>query len=125
MLGFIDRDSTFESFVFEGSVNTSVVVACFDQFAKKIRRKTVVIIDNAPTHTSKEFISNIERWDNLGLVIVPIAPYSPELNIIEIVWRKIKYEWMPFSAYESYEMLKNELFEILAGIGYNYKIQFE
>jgi transposase len=125
VLGFIDRESTFESFVFEGSVNTSVVVACFDQFAKNITGKTVVIIDNAPTHTSKEFISNIERWNNLGLVIVPIAPYSPELNIIEIVWRKIKYEWMPFSAYESYEMLKKELFETLAGIGYNYKIQFE
>ena len=125
VLGFIDRDSNFESFVFEGSVNTAVVVACFDQFAKNIRGKTVVIIDNAPTHTSKEFLSNIERWDKLGLVIVPIAPYSPELNIIEIVWRKIKYEWMPFSAYESYEMLKKELSEILAGIGYNYKIQFE
>ncbi|MFI3197268.1 MAG: transposase [Methylococcaceae bacterium] len=27
--------------------------------------------------------------------MVHIAPYSPDLNIIEIVWRKIKYEWMP------------------------------
>ena len=125
VLGFIDRDSNFESFVFEGTVNTEVVVACFDQFAKSIRGKTVVIIDNAPTHTSKEFISNIERWDKLGLVIVPIAPYSPELNIIEIVWRKIKYEWIPFSAYESFENLKQELYKILAGIGSNYIVQFE
>ena len=40
------------------------------------------------------------------LTIYPIPPYSPELNIIEIVWRKIKYEWLPFSAYESFLSLK-------------------
>jgi transposase len=126
VLGFIDRDSNFESFVFEGSVNTSVVVACIDQFAKNIGGKTtVLIVDNAPTHTSHEFFSNLRRWNELGLIIVPIAPYSPELNIIEIVWRKIKYEWIPFSAYESFGNLKQELYKILAGIGSNYIIQFE
>ena len=47
-------------------------------------------------HKSFEFQENIERWQQQGLTIDNIAPYSPELNIIEIVWRKIKYEWMPF-----------------------------
>lgn len=125
VLGFINRDSDFESFVFEGSVNTAVVVACIDQFAKTITKPTAIIIDNAPTHTSREFLSNIERWQEQGIMIVPISAYSPELNIIEIAWRKIKYEWMPFSAYESYESLKQALSEILAGIGSHYKIQFE
>jgi transposase len=55
---------------------------------------------------------------------VHIAPYSPELNIIEIVWRKIKYEWMPFSAYESFQRLKECLFDILANIGKSYTIEF-
>jgi transposase len=97
-----------------------------DNFAKYIRAKaTVLIVDNAPTHTSHEFISNLRRWNELGLIIVPIAPYSPELNIIEIVWRKIKYEWIPFSAYESFGNLKQELYKILAGIGSNYIVQFE
>jgi transposase len=27
------------------------------------------------------------------------ATYSPELNIIEMIWRKIKYDWLPFEAY--------------------------
>lgn len=126
VLGFINRDCQFESFVFEGSVNTSVVVACFDKFAKTIKKETTVIIDNAPTHTSKEFTENIEKWKKLGLNIEPIAPYSPELNIIEILWRKIKYEWLPFSAYNSYSSLKNSLFDILKDIGKNRhnKIQF-
>ena len=28
-----------------------------------------------------------------------LPPYSPELNLIEILWRRIKYTWLPFSAY--------------------------
>ena len=60
----------------------------------------------------------------VSLLIVPISPYSPELNIIEIVWRKIKYEWLPFSAYESIEALRGSLFEVLANIGKKYQIDF-
>ncbi len=62
LLGFVNRDCRFDSFVFEGSVNTSVVVACIDEFAKQIKKPTTLIIDNASTHTSHEFNENLERW---------------------------------------------------------------
>lgn len=117
VVGFVNRDCQFKSFVFEGSITTSVVVACIHQFAENLTKPTSLIVDNAPTHTSNEFKTEIEKWRKLGLTIVPISPYSPELNIIEIVWRKIKYEWLPFSAYDSYESLKTALFYILANIG--------
>jgi transposase len=124
VLGFVNRDCRFDSFVFEGSVNTSVVVACIDEFAKQIVKPTTLIIDNASTHTSYEFNENIERWKELNLTIYRMPPYSPELNIIEIIWRKIKYEWLPFSAYESYNSLQEELFNVLSNIGKNYKVEF-
>ena len=124
VLGFVNRDCEFDSFVFEGTVNTSVVVACIDEFSKKIKIPTVLVIDNASTHTSNEFKENIERWKEKKLTIYPIPPYSPELNIIEIIWRKIKYEWLPFSAYESYSSLEQELFNVLANIGENHKVKF-
>ncbi len=101
-----------------------MVVAAFDQFAKTLTKKTVVILDNASTHTSAEFKENIEKWEAQGLTIQPIAAYSPELNLIEILWRKIKYEWIPFSAYTSFSALKEALFEILANIGGKYKVNF-
>ena len=63
-------------------------------------------------------------WSEQGLTTVPIARYSPELNLIEILWRKIKYEWMPFLAYESFHALQESLFEILANIGKTYSIEF-
>ena len=124
VLGFVNRDCEFDSYVFEGPVNTSVVVACIDEFSKKIKIPTVLVIDNASTHTSNEFKENIERWKEKDLTIYPIPPYSPELNLIEIIWRKIKYEWLPFSAYESYDSLEQELFNVLANIGESYKVKF-
>jgi transposase len=124
VLGFMSKDCDFQSMVFEGSITSAVVVACIDQFAKSLKRETTLVIDNAPIHTSEEFKENIERWKEQGLTILPIAPYSPELNLIEILWRKIKYEWMPFSAYDSFQSLKSSLFEILANIGKTYVINF-
>ena len=124
VLGFVNRRCHFESFVFEGTVNSSVVVGCFEAFSKAIDKDIVVLIDNAPVHRSEEFMENIETWEHRGLHIKFLPPDSPELNIIEIVWRKIKYEWIPFSAYESFGNLKKELFHILKGIGENYSIAF-
>ncbi|MEI7575247.1 MAG: IS630 family transposase, partial [Methylotenera sp.] len=124
VLGFIKRDCSFFSIVFNGSVTSSVVVASIDSFILTIQRPTSLVIDNASVHTSSEFMENIERWKEHGLTIVPISPYSPELNIIEILWRKIKYEWMPFSAYQSFANLNDSLVKILANIGISYTINF-
>ncbi len=107
VLGFINHACHFECHVFEGSINTEVVVACFDDFAKKLSKRTVVLIDNASIHTSNLFKDNIDKWEAENLIIYNIPPYSPELNKIEILWRKIKYEWLDFSAYESFKSLKN------------------
>jgi transposase len=124
VLGFVNRDCEFNSFVFEGGINTSIVTACIDEFSKQIKKPTTLVIDNASTHTSHEFNENLEIWKERKLSIYRIPPYSPELNIIEIVWRKIKYEWLPFSAYDSYLSLKRELFDVLSNIGKTYCIEF-
>jgi len=64
-------------------------------------RPTVVVLDNAPIHTSHAVAAKLDEWERLGLTLYFLPPYSPQLNLIEILWRKIKYEWMPNSAYTS------------------------
>ena len=125
-MGFVNRNCQFESYVFTGSINTDTVISCFDEFIKTLdKTKTnIILVDNAPTHTSKKFDIKTMEWIEKGVVIIPISRYSPELNIIEIVWHKIKYEWMPFSAYESFSNLKESLNSILIEIGNRYNIQF-
>jgi transposase len=124
VVGFVNRRCQFSSFVFDGSITSLTVIACIDDFANKVTIPTTLIIDNAPTHTSNEFKEQIDKWYEQGLTICPISPYSPELNIIEIVWRKIKYEWLSFSSYDSFKSLETNLFEILANIEGKYHINF-
>ena len=35
-----------------------------------------------------------------------MPPYSPQLNIIEILWRFMKYIWIDYTAYLSFDNLK-------------------
>ena len=68
----------------------------------------------------------------INAVVLPLAakmcirdrPYSPELNLIEIRWHKIKYEWFPLRAYLSFDHLQSELQNILDQVGSKYKITF-
>lgn len=125
VLGFLTPDNSFEPFCFEGSVNTDVVIACFEAFAdigSDINR--VVIMDNASIHTSANFMECIPDWEKKGVIIKFLPTYSPELNIIEILWRFIKYYWLPFSAYLTFDDLVKEVENILAKIGSEFKINF-
>jgi len=121
LLGFLNRSNDLTPFLFEGTVDTSVVVACFNAFCQKITKKTVVLIDNAPIHTSKEFIRNIRSWVKRGLIIKYLPVYSPQLNLIEILWRFIKYKWLPFSAYESFKSLVSAVENIVSIFGKDQK----
>ena len=124
VLGFMNRANDLHPYIFDCSINSEVVIACFDNFAEKITTKTIVIIDNAPTHTSKIFKNKIKEWNSKGLYINYLPPYSPELNKIEILWRFIKYKWIDLSAYQSYESLVKEVERILVNVGTEYRIDF-
>jgi len=122
--GFYSTDNQLCSFCFECSIDSSVVVACFDEFCESIDKKTIVIIDNAPIHHSNEFVENIPRWETKGLILKYLPKYSPELNLIEILWRFIKYQWLPISAYISYQNLINSVEHILRNVGVKFNIDF-
>jgi transposase len=124
VLGFMNRNNDLHSYMFEQSIHTGVVIACFDAFCQTITKKTVVIMDNASIHTSEEFEHRMPYWKKQGLVIKYLSPYSPELNLIEILWRRIKYTWLPFSAYESLNALSEALEAILSHVGSEYQITF-
>src|SRR5262250_2070475 len=124
VLGFMNRQNDLHPFMFEGSVHTGVVIACFDTFCQTLTKKTVVVIDNASIHTSEEFEDKLPYWQKKGLIIKYLPPYSPELNLIEILWRRIKYTWLPFSAYECLNALSEALEAILNHVGSEYKITF-
>src|SRR5947208_17180970 len=86
----MNRKNDLYPFIFEQSVHTKVVIACFDELSKTLKKKTVVVMDNASVHTSEEFEECLPQWKKQGLIIKYLTTYSPELNLIEILWRNIK-----------------------------------
>ncbi len=124
VLGFMNRQNDLHPLMFEGSIHTGVVRACFDAFCQTLTQKTVVVMDHASIHRSEEFEDRIPYWKKQGLIIKYLPPYSPELNLIEILWRRIKYTWLPFSAYACLNALIEALEDILSQVGSKYQITF-
>lgn len=100
------------------------VIGLLDSFCGKIRQKTVVVLDNAPTHRSKAFMEKVKQWQEQDLYIFFLPAYSPELNKIEMLWRKIKYQWLDFDAYTCWDSLQQHLNQVLDNIGLEYIINF-
>ncbi len=118
------RCQRFESFVFEGAMDSSIMIWCLDEVAKNLGRETWLVLDNAPIHRSEEFEEKIEEWAKRGLKIYFLPAYCPSLNKIEMLWQKIKYDWLSWEAYSSYKNLCEELGQVLTQIGSKYLITF-
>jgi transposase len=113
VLGFMSLDNRSFFQTVEGSVKSQHVIEAFDAFTLAYQKNysihkkpCIVIIDNAFIHTSAAFLARLDDWAARGVGLHYLPPYSPELNLIEILWRKIKYEWLPLSSYLHYENLK-------------------
>ena len=65
-----------------------------------------------------------EEWQQRNIEIFELPRYSPQLNLIEILWRFIKYEWIDVSAYQSWRSLVECVEKVLREFGNNYVINF-
>lgn len=125
VLGFLTEDNRYESFSVIGNVNTDVVTACFDAFARLDRtRPRVVLVDNASVPTSHRFLNRLPLWETQGVFVRYLPAYGAALNRIEILWRFIKYHWLPFEAYLSFDHLVSSVENILAQLGETFRINF-
>ena len=125
-LGFLRRDNTFTPYLVDGSINSFVVVEVFEDFIASLdpKRKKVFIIDNAPVHTSEYFQLYEAHWQAQKVSICHLSTYSPELNLIEILWRFVKYQWLPWDAYLSLEQLEEKLWDVFLNVGKKFTISF-
>jgi transposase len=124
VFGFINKENDLTSFVTTQSINSYLVIACIDSFVETIRKKTVVIIDNASIHHSDNFEDKIREWKEEDLYVFYLPTYSPHLNLIEILWRKIKYEWLEPEHYENWMVFQDAVENILSKVGGEFKINF-
>jgi len=116
-IGFEHQDGRAQTYLHKGYVTTETVIQIMDEFCETIEQTTVVVLDNASCHTSNAFKARLEHWADRGLLVYHLPPYSPELNSIERLWRKLKYQLMPVNAWEKFSTLLNTLTSKLCEIG--------
>ena len=108
----------------EQYINSDFICKSLDDFATKIHKPTVVILDNAPWHTSEKFLKQISKWNEKQLYIFHLPRYSPHLNLIETFWRMIKYKYLRPKHYNSKTALKKRLKQIFLDFGALFDINF-
>jgi len=124
VVGLMSRKNELFHQVLETTFNTDKIIDFMEGFVSQISKKTVVILDNSPIHKSNKFMTKIQEWQEKDVLIFFLPPYSPELNLIEILWRRIKYNWIPLDAYLCFQNLKERLSFVLNNFGKKYDIIF-
>jgi hypothetical protein len=116
VLGIMNRQNILHAYVSEQTINSDVIIACIDTFFTVVERPTFIVVDQASIHTSNAILINLKNGKN-GLTIFELPTYSPKLNLIEILWRFIKYQWLEIDAYSSWQSLVSSVEKILKEFG--------
>jgi transposase len=127
ILGALDYGTnTLTHTLHEGSITRERVIAFVDTLAKQHESHglpTIVVLDNASIHHNIPS-EKLDEWlFNHKLLLWHIPPYSPELNIIEILWKHTKYHWRKFTTWKK-EQLHDEVEKILCEYGTGFKIDY-
>jgi transposase len=124
VFGLLSRDNHLQAYASEHTMNGDMIIAFLDDFANQLTQKTVVVLDNAPIHHTKEFEEKIVRWKEQDLYIFFLPTYSPHLNLIETLWRKAKYEWLKPQDYLCWDSLTTAVDNIMSNVGNAFSINF-
>ena len=84
------------------TINTDMMISFFEQFAVEVSSNihVVMVWDQAGFHTSK----NLKIPANV--TIVPLPPYSPELNPVENLWHYLRSHYWSNRIYADYDALR-------------------
>ena len=108
----------------EGRLDAAFVIDTLDAWVATRTRPTVLVLDNARIHHAAIFQARLQAWEDRDVHIFYLPTYSPHLNKIETLWRKVKYEWLRPEAYADFKTLKTAVWHILDRVGLQFTIQF-
>lgn len=106
------------------SITSNYIRNQLDEFSFEIRKTTVVVLDNARIHTARKIKERLRYWQQRGLYIFYLPPYSPHLNICERLWKELKARWIKPKDYQSSDSLFYAVQLVLNAVGKDLLINF-
>lgn len=107
-----------------GSITADLVVERLDRLSFGLHRPAVVVLDNARVHTAAKVKACLQGWQNRGLYVFYLPPYSPHLNIAERLWKELKARWLKPKDYLTADTLFYAVNLALAAVGKDLCIHF-
>ena len=62
-------------------ITSTFIIEQLERLSFSIKQTTVLVLDNARVHTSKKVQERRRFWQQRGLLIFYLPPYSPHLNL--------------------------------------------
>lgn len=97
ILGLWQANQQFEYALAQGGFDGESYLKVMDSIAAQAAltltqtgRLTVVVQDNCQIHKSQQVRQQWQRWQEQGLLLFFLPPYSADLNQIEAQWHQLK-----------------------------------
>ena len=81
----------FHSILSPSSFTAKLFVPAVDKWVATLDQPTVLVLENASVHRAGCVQTKQRQWAAQRLTLFFLPPYSPELNLIEILWRFCKH----------------------------------
>jgi transposase len=115
--GLISRSNQCYWTTTTDSIDAAFIVEQLERLSFQITRPTCLVLDCARIHTGKQVQERRHYWQERGLYLLYLPPYSPQLNLAETLWRKLKSEWLTVEDYLEQDRLFYATNRCLASVG--------
>lgn len=120
----ISRDNRLHYATSEQNITADFIIAQLEGFSFKVKKPTVVVLDNATVHTAAKVKEALQRWQQRGLYLFYLPAYCPHLNLAERLWKELKARWLRPQDYLTAQDLFYAVSLALAAVGNEMKINF-
>lgn len=91
-------------------INAESVCLLLEEISKTIKLKITIVLDNA-RYQKCELVQ--KKAESLGIELLYLPPYSPNLNLIERMWKFVKKKCLYSKYYKNFETFSNTIQDCL------------
>ena len=111
-LSCTEQTQALEYHILEGCCCAPQVKAYLEGFVQQgltLKKEIVVNLDNAGFHRAKLIKNELEDWQDKGLRLWFQPPYSPNLNLIERLWKFMRQKFCKDKYRSTFTQFKTQL----------------
>lgn len=103
-----------------GSIGSDQVCAVLEGISRRCSKPITVVLDNVRYQKTEEVRATAER---LGIELLYLPPYSPNLNLIERVWKFVKKHALAARVLPDFDAFADSILTLVASLETTYRHQ--